>query len=251
MEKQTKERIKDIVTERQIAQSSDGLVLVNSIYFKAAWLAPFSRKSTMDDKFYTSSDRDEGTYIMMPMMQQKGDFNYAELPEGQIIELFFEDPELSMVFMLPKDIDAVSKDLNTETWQTWMKHLNESRKVEVFLPRFRLEQSLKELPDSFKAMGMHDAFSAGKADFTGILAPGKDNIYISDIVHKAFLEVMEEGTEAAAATQIGFAKTSFEPPALNVPIFRADKPFLCMIVHKEDNSILFAGKVVKPAAAKE
>ena len=251
VEKQTNDRIKDIVTERQIADSKDGLVLVNSIYFKSAWLTPFSRKSTKEDKFYTTSQREKESYIMMPMMQQKGDFNYAELPEGQIIEMFFEDYDLSMVFMLPKDIDAASKDLNKDTWQTWMKHLNESHKVEVILPRFRLEQSLEDLPETFKAMGMHDAFSAGKADFTGILAPGKDNIYISDIVHKAFLEVLEEGTEAAAATQIGFAKTSFRPPADKVPIFRADKPFLCMIIHKEDNTILFAAKVVKPEAVKE
>ncbi|MDD2423613.1 MAG: serpin family protein [Candidatus Cloacimonetes bacterium] len=251
VEKQTQDRIKDIVSEQQIAESSDGLVLVNSIYFKAAWLTPFSRKSTIEDKFYTTSDRDEGSYIMMPMMQQKADFPYAELPDGQIIELPFEDTDLSMVFMLPKDIDAASKDLNEDTWQTWMKQLKEAQKVEVILPRFRLEQTLDQLPETFVAMGMRDAFSAGRADFTGIMTPGKDNLYISDIVHKAFLEVLEEGTEAAAATQIGFAKTSFEPPVLNVPIFRADKPFLCMIVHKEDNTILFAGKVVKPVAAKE
>ncbi|MCB5262214.1 MAG: serpin family protein [Candidatus Cloacimonetes bacterium] len=249
VEKQTNERIKDIVSERQIAQSNDGLVLVNSIYFKSAWLSPFSRKSTHEEKFYTSSQREDGSWVLVPMMQQKGEFYYAELPEGQLIELPFEDEELAMVFMLPQDIDKVCQDLNQETWQSWMKQLSEVQKVELFLPRFCLEQTLDTLPDTFKALGMRAAFEAGSADFSGILSPGSDKLYISDIVHKAFLEVLEEGTEAAAATQIGFAKTSLEPPVSNMPVFRADKPFLCMIIHKADNNILFMGKVQKPEPA--
>ena len=251
VEKQTKDRIKNIVSEQQIAESSDGLVLVNSIYFKASWFSHFSRNSTKEDKFYTTSQRDENSHIMIPMMHQKAEFGYAEMPDGQILEMPFEDYDLTMIFVLPKDIDAASKELSPETWNTWMKHVKETRKVEVFLPRFRIEQSLEKLPETFLAMGMRDAFDAGRADFSGILAPGKDNIYISDIVHKAFLQVIEEGTEAAAATQIGFAKTSLEPPVTDVPIFRADKPFLCMIIHKEDNTILFAGKIVTPEPAEE
>lgn len=250
VQKQTQDRIKDIVSEKQIADSNDGLVLVNSIYFKSAWITPFLRQFTVDDTFYTSSQREESSSIKIPMMQQKAAYYYAEIPEGQIIELPFEDHELSMIFMLPKDIDAASQDLNAETWQSWMKHLSASQRVELIIPRFRLEQSLDKLPENFRAMGMRDAFNAGRADFTGILAPGKDNLYISEIVHKAFLEVLEEGTEAAAATQVGFAKTSIEPPMPNMPVFRADKPFLCMIIHKQTKEILFMAKVVKPIPAK-
>ena len=247
VEKRTNDRIKDIVSERQIADSNDGLVLVNSIYFKSLWSSPFLRKSTFEDKFYTTSSRAEDSYIMLPMMRQIGNFTYAEIPGGQLLEMPFEDPELSMIFMIPDEIEDYDKTLSKANWNSWLEYLKRPRRVEVFLPKFRLEQTLDALPETFKAMGMHEAFSASRADFSGILSPDGENLYISDIVHKAFLEVTEEGTEAAAATQVGFSKLSIEPESKEPPVFRADRPFYCMIIHKAANEILFMGKVLEPA----
>ncbi len=252
VEKRTNERIKDIVSEDQISANKDGLVLVNSIYFKSPWMSQFKSSNTVIDRFFTTSKKEADKYVKMPMMKQTGDFAYAEVPGGQIIELPFEDSDLAMIFMLPDDIDAITAKLDDKTWQSWIKALENSQKVEVILPKFRLEQTLDALPETFQAMGVKDAFNPLKADFSGILSnTDQGRIYISDIVHKAFLEVTETGTEAAAATQVGFARTSFTPPDPDLKVFRADKPFLCMIVHKEANEILFMGKVQEPQAIPE
>jgi len=252
VEKRTNERIKDIVSEDQISGNKDGLVLVNSIYFKSPWLSQFKSSNTVNDRFFTTSQKEADKFISLPLMKQTGDFAYADVPGGQIVELPFEDSDLAMIFMLPSDIDAITAKLDDKTWQSWIKALENSQKVEVILPKFRLEQTLDALPETFQAMGIKDAFDPYKADFSGILSntvPGR--IYISEIVHKAFLEVTETGTEAAAATQVGFSRLSYTPPDPDVKVFRADKPFLCMIVHKEANEILFMGKVQNPEPISE
>jgi serpin B len=250
VEKKTNSRIKDIVSERQIADSNDGLVLVNTIYFKANWLQQFDEKNTVMERFYTSSSRDEKSAKVMPMMHQTESFPYAQLPECQLLEMPYADPEIAMLLAIPKDIKELSANMNPDMWQSWMQALSKPRKVEVIIPKFRLEESLDKLVDTFKALGISDAFSGGKADFSGILKPdGGQNIYISDIVHKSFIEVLEKGTEAAAATQIGFAKTSIGAPVTDVPVFRADQPFFCAIVHKPSGELLFMGNVVDPESA--
>lgn len=247
VEKNTNERIRDIVSERQIAASGDGLVLVNSIYFKSPWRSKFNRKETREDKFFTSSARKE--FINLPMMHILESYPYAELEGMQILEMPFEESELSMVIVLPKEIDKL--DFNEKDWHKWMDSLEKSRKVDVYMPRFRLESTLDKLPETFKKMGMTDAFDAGKADLSGIMRLGKENLYISDIVHKAFLEVLEEGTEAAAATQVGVAKMSYQPEQPPYPVFRVDRPFFLAILNKQSDEILFLAKVVKPDAVKE
>lgn len=247
VEKNTKERIRDIVSERQIASSGDGLVLVNSIYFKSPWRYQFNRKETREDKFYTSSSRKD--FITLPLMHIVENYLYGEAEAAQVLEMPFEESELSMVIVLPKEIDKLEFD--DKNWHQWMDSLGKPRKVEVFLPRFRLESTLDKLPETFRKMGMVDAFDAGKADLSGIMRLGKENLYISDIVHKAFLEVLEEGTEAAAATQVGIAKMSYTPEQQPIPVFRVDKPFFLAILNKQSDEILFVAKVIKPEAAKE
>lgn len=247
VEKKTNDRIHDIVSERQIAASGDGLVLVNSIYFKAPWLHQFNRKETREDKFFTSSARKE--YISLPLMHITENYPYAEVEGAQVLELPFEESELSMVIVLPKEIEKL--EFTERNWHHWVEAVEKPRKVEVFLPRFRLESTLDKLPETFKKMGMTDAFDPGKADFSGIMELGKQNLYISDIVHKAFLEVLEEGTEAAAATQVGIAKMSYMPEQQPIPVFRVDKPFFLAILNKQSDEILFVAKVVRPEAAKE
>ncbi len=245
VEKHTNSRIKDIVSERQIAQSNDGMVLVNAIYFKSNWLTQFQEANTSMDRFYTTSSRDK--HKVMAMMKQTGTFSYGEMPGYQLLEMPYAEPEVAMLFVLPKDIDEASKELNLDLWNKWMDSLSTPRKVEVSIPRFRIEHTLDNMVEDFRQMGIKEAFIGGSADFSGILKmEGKNDLYISDIVHKAFLEVVEKGTEAAAATQIGFAKTSFEPPTTDIPVFTADQPFFCAILHKPTGEILFFGKVVDP-----
>lgn len=251
VEKQTNSRIRDIVSESQIQNSNDGMVLVNAIYFKSNWNSQFQEENTVIERFYTTSARSPEQHKVMPMMKQTGSFGYAEVEDAKLLEMPYAEREIVMLFVIPKDIEASSRELSPKLWQHWMESISTPRKVEVEIPKFRLETTLDKLVDNFRELGIRDAFEAGSADFSGILKmDGGRDLYISDIVHKAFLEVVEKGTEAAAATQIGFAKTSIGQPVTDVPVFRADQPFFCAIVHKPTNEILFFGKVVNPDVVK-
>jgi serpin B len=246
VEKQTNERIKDMVSERQIAQSNHGMVLVNAIYFKGNWLHKFPLESTYPSRFYRDSRRTPESAIDFDMMQIKANFRYAEMPGYQILELPYEEEELSMILVLPNEIKGIASRLDTRLWQKWLNALK-NQEVRVYLPRFKLEQSLEGLVSTFQKLGIQDAFDPYGADFSGIMKYDRSqNLFIAKISHKAFLEIKEEGTEAAAATQVGFATTSMAPNPVEIPTFRADIPFLCMIVHKPDNNILFLGKVMDP-----
>ncbi|MCB5262972.1 MAG: serpin family protein [Candidatus Cloacimonetes bacterium] len=248
----TRNRIKDMVDAGQVKGSNNGLFLANAIYFKATWLNQFDKYSTREDVFYTSSARRKEESKQIDMMQIKAHFPYAKIPGYQLLELPYEDPEFAMLLVLPDEIKGIKADLSAKTLIEWQNALSRPRKVKVFIPRFKMEESLDKLVNIFQDMGMKDAFSGSRADFSGIMkyVPSA-NLYISSIAHKAFLEVKEAGTEAAAATVIGMATSSMPPPEPEMPVFRADKPFLCLILHKPDNTILFAGKVVNPEAAEE
>jgi len=242
----TADRIQDLVTKEQIRQTNDGMILVNAIYFKADWLHKFDPKSTSTDRFFLSSDRDTKKSKEIQLMHIKDRFGYAKVGSFEILEMPYKAEDLSMIFILPEDIDTIGKELSETTWQELTKALK-IQETRVYIPRFRLEESLDLVP-AMQSMGIRDAFDPYHADFSGIMNLDKrSNLYISSISHKAFLEVQEEGSEAAAATEVSFAITSIAPPTV-IPIFRADKPFLCMIVHKADNKILFLGKVVDPEA---
>ncbi|MCB5251988.1 MAG: serpin family protein [Candidatus Cloacimonadaceae bacterium] len=252
VEENTNKRIKDMVTAEQVESSNNGLFLANAIYFKAAWAHQFAKYSTREDTFYISSAMREEESIPIDMMQIKASFPYARLEGCQLLEMPYKDPEYAMLFVLPDEIEGFTKDLSVETLQKWQDALSRPMKVETYIPRFKMEHSLDKLAELFLSMGMRDAFHPAKADFSGIMKySASANLYISDIAHKAFLEIKEEGTEAAAATVVGMATTSMPPPEPEMPVFRADKPFLCLILHKPDNTILFAGKVVKPEPAEK
>lgn len=252
VEKSTHDRIKDMVDEDQIRSSNDGLVLANAIYFKAGWLHQFSRKTTHEDIFFTSSSRRREETTRIDMMEIKADFPYAKLPGYQLLEMPYADPDFSMLFILPDEIEDIAKKLDTKTLEEWQKALGEPEQVQVFIPRFKMEESLDKLVEVFQKMGMKDAFDSDRADFSGIMKYDRStNLYIQDIAHKAFLQIQEEGTEAAAATTVIMATKTMAPAEGRIPVFRADQPFLCLILHKPDNTILFAGKVVKPEAAEK
>ncbi len=172
VEKKTHERIKNIISERQIMDSSDGMVLVNSIYFKSDWMSRFEEFNTRKDTFYTSSERNEKQSKPMPMMKQTGTFGYGEAGDCKVLEMPFAESELAMIFVLPQDIEATCAALDNDVWQGWLKSLSRPREVEVIIPRFRLEHTLDKLVDTFRVLGIRDAFDGGSADFSGIMKTG-------------------------------------------------------------------------------
>lgn len=246
VENKTNERIKDIVSERQIAQNQDGLILVNSIYFKSPWQYAFPKHDTTPQRFYPKGVEDDKDYIVTPMMKQTAAYRYGSMGDMEYLEMPFEGKGVSMLFLLPKDMNKLQQPFSAAFWEKMMNSLQDEAEMQVFVPRFRLERSLDDLTKTFTTLGVKDAFSAGRADFSGIMKLSGQKLYISDFVHKAFLEVSEEGAEAAAATQIGFAKTSLDLPKPELKTFRLDKPFFAFIISKPDNNILFMNKVSEP-----
>ncbi len=240
VEDKTKERIRDLIRPGVLNELTT-LVLTNAIYFKGDWLSKFDEDNTRARPFHISSDRS----INVPMMYQSQKFNYADRENLQILELPYKGGDLSMIVLLPKQVDGISnleRSLTVEKLKLWLKALR-SRKVNVFLPKFKLTWGAYDLTRLLGRMGMKDAFSLPPADFSGIT--GKKDLFISNVVHKAFVAVDEEGTEAAAATAVAFRKLA----VVDVPVFRADHPFVFMIRDNQSGAILFMGRVVNPAEA--
>lgn len=244
----TNQRIKDLVSEDHIRDSNDGMVLVNAIFFKGMWKLQFDPKATRRDDFWLRPPREEGNSKPVDMMFRKDLFGYAELPGCQVLELPYEEEDLAMMVVLP-DENAKSKPvLNLASYKKWREALK-PREVMVYLPRFTLEITLENLPAKLKSMGMIDAFDEVAADFTGIREPGAADLFIMDVIHKAFVEVKEEGTEAAAATAVVMGTKAVAMPD-ETPVFRADHPFIYMIIHKPSGSVLFMGKMADPPTPK-
>ncbi len=234
----TQKKIVDLL-KPEMVNDTTRLVLVNAIYFKGDWAKPFKATETQDEPFHVSAD----TEVKAPLMRQTESFGYAEFPDLQVLELPYASNELSMVVLLPRKVDGIGnleKQLTTENLALWTDKL-ETQKVHVFLPRFTASSEFS-LGDTLSEMGMTNAFT-GNADFSGM--DGKKDLYISDVVHKAYVTVDEEGTEAAAATAVimMFKGISHEPPT---PTFRADHPFLFFIRDNRTGSILFLGRVTNP-----
>jgi serpin B len=239
VEQQTKNRIKDLMPPGSIDKMTR-LVLANAIYFKADWLAPFRTNLTHPALFYLGS----AGMVNVPFMAKQSAFRYAAMPTFKMLELPSKGNELSMLVMLPDARDGLTgleKELSGAKLEAWTSALR-STEVSVFLPRFKMVFQLK-LNDAMKALGMKNAFSATLADFSAMT--GKPDLYISEAIHKAFVEVNEEGTEAAAATGIVMAPTSAARPR-EIPVFRADHPFLYVIRHNASGAILFLGRLSNP-----
>ncbi len=238
VEQQTAEKIKDLIHKGDV----DGLtrlVLTNAIYFKGDWASQFKKDQTHDEDFTVSSIRK----VKVPMMHQKHSYRYVRSGALQVLELPYKGDELSMLVLLPtaKDgLDDLEKslsasriaDLQAGTW---------SQEVTVYLPKFRLEASFS-MKDALEKLGMKLPF-ADTADFSGM--DGRQDVHLSAVVHKAFVEVNEQGTEAAAATGSIFAFKAARPQKQPI-IFRADHPFVFMICDNRDGSILFLGRVTEP-----
>jgi len=212
------------------------LVLTNAIYFKGRWLSRFDSDLTQDRPFRL----DATNTVSVPTMTQDGKFLLGGADGVQVLDLPYETEDLSMIFLLPTAVDglgALEDRLTLENLRDWMDSVHETE-ADLFIPRFQVESKVT-LKSVLADMGMPLAFSES-ADFSGI--DGKRDLLIQDAVHKGYVLVNEEGTEAAAATAVGVGTTSV-PPA-----FRADHPFLILIWDRVTESILFLGRVADPSA---
>jgi serpin B len=240
VEQQTHERIKDLLGPGSVHRDTD-LILTNAIYFKAAWSKTFNKSATRDEDFNAPTGK-----VAVPMMTMSNEFRYLEAENGlQILDLPYQGGALSMVFLLPRETDGlepIEAGLSVEKLEGWMSQLDSTRMVNVALPRFKIERSL-DLGETLKSLGMTRAFGS-QADFSGITT--SRHLAISDVVHKAFVNVNEEGTEAAAASAVMMARTSVMVPFRPPVVFRADHPFLFFIRDVRSATILFLGRVVNP-----
>jgi serpin B len=239
VEKETKEKIKDLLPRGVVTQNTR-LVLTNAIYFKGDWLHKFEVKDTKELSFTLA----DGKKIDSPLMHRVGDYSYAENDAFQVLDLPYAGRRISMTVILPRKADglaAVEKELTGEKFAMVLKSLR-SQKVHVHLPKFKVEKSF-ELNEPLKALGMKAAFNA--ADFSG-MHTGGESLKISAVIHKAFVEVNEEGTEAAAATGVVISLASAVPPKAHY--FKADHPFLFVIRDNKTGSVLFLGRLDSPKA---
>jgi serpin B len=238
---QTDDKIQDLIAAGVLTDNTR-LVLTNAIYFKARWTHEFEKADTTDAPFHTSATAE----ITVPTMHQSERLRYAAADEMQMLELpYGADHSLSMLILLPKKVDGLAdleRRLTSDNLQKWSKDLK-PRLVEVDLPRFKMTAQFS-LSDTLKAMGMPLAFS-GNADFSGMST--QKRLLISAVIHKAFVDVNEEGTEAAAATAIAIADMAM-PPTNDKVTFRADHPFAFLIRDRRAESILFLGRVNRPEA---
>ena len=238
VDRETEHKIKNLIPAG-ILNPLTRLVLTNGIYFKGDWASQFKKSATHDEPFQTIP----GSSIKVPMMTQQHRFRYGERDDFQVLELPYVGDDLSLVVLLPRRVEGLpelERALTPEGLADWTGHLRE-REVVVFLPRFTLTSQFR-VDAALKALGLGDAFSPEKADFSGM--DGMPHwLYIGAVLHKAFVIVNEEGTEAAAATGVVVGVTSV---AVRPPTFRADHPFLFLIRANRTGSILFMGRVVDP-----
>jgi len=239
VEAQTKEKIKDLI-QRGVLDRMTRLVLTNAIYFKSEWQSQFRKEATREGDFTLA----DGAKVKVPMMRQTRYFPYAETDDLQIAELPYVGGATSMVILLPRKADglaALEKALNAAALAGWLQGLKH-RFLALSMPRFKTTSQFA-LGATLKQMGMPDAFDGARANFRAMGGTPEENLFISAVVHKAYVDVNEWGTEAAAATAVAMAGTGMPPKPVE---FRADRPFLFLIRHRPTGSILFIGRVMNP-----
>ncbi len=237
VEDQTKEKIKDLIQPGLIDYLTR-MVLVNAIYFKANWETAFDEKQTQKMDFYIN----ESSSVTCDFMFAEKEFKYYEQgDELKAIEIPYSKGNMSMLVIMSKEKNGFAQVNKLMSLELYNK-INEglvSKKVKLWLPKFKTTSEF-ELSEVLQQMGMREAFS-DNADFSGMT--GKKDLKISKVIHKAFVEVNEAGTEAAAATAVVMRVKSMP---VNPPEFRADHPFMFIIKENKNNSILFAGNIFDP-----
>ncbi|XP_052434654.1 leukocyte elastase inhibitor isoform X6 [Carassius gibelio] len=244
VEKNTQGKIKDLLPERSI-DAMTRLVLVNAIYFKGNWMEKFPMEATRDGQFKLNKTQTKP----VKMMNQNKKFPLAFIPEmdSQVLELPYVGNNLSMLIILPNEIQdettglqKLEKALSYEKLMEWTRpEVMHQQKLEVSLPRFKMEETY-DMKSLLISMGMEDVFDRKKVNLSG-MSPNND-LVVSKVIHKAFVEVNEEGTEAAAATAVVVMKKGRRIPRA----FIADHPFLFFIRHNPTKSILFCGRFCSP-----
>ncbi|XP_036921921.1 serpin B6-like isoform X1 [Sturnira hondurensis] len=238
--KKTEGKITELLSPNSVNPDTR-LVLVNAIYFKGNWDAQFNKEHTKEKSFKISKNENKP----VQMMFKSSTFKMTYIGEifTKILVLPYVGKELNMIIMLPDenvDLETVEKNLTYEKFIEWTRpDMMDEEEVDVFLPRFKLEENY-DMEQVLRSLGMTDAFEQGTADFSG-MSPARD-LFLSKVVHKSFVEVNEEGTEAAAAT----AAIMMLRCARITPRFCADHPFLFFIQHSKTNSILFCGRFSSP-----
>jgi serpin B len=234
---QTKDKIKDLLEPGSVGPDTR-LVLTNAVYFKGDWATPFKKDLTRPGPFHLGPNEAAD----VPLMHQTTHFKYLDAGTFQALALPYAGKDLEMVVLLPKKVDGLTgleKALTAEALDGWLAKMR-TEEVVVTLPRFQLTSKF-ELAPTLAAMGMKRAFTDA-ADFSGM--DGKKDLALSAVIHQAYVNVNEEGTEAAAATGVVARATA----ARVNPVFRADHPFLFLIRDTHTGGILFLGRLVRPSA---
>jgi serpin B len=234
---QTNGKIKDLIPQGALS-SDTRMALVNAIYFKGDWLDPFDKDSTQDAPFHLL----EGTDVDVPMMSQEMSIPYAKGDGWQAAELAYQGQSAAMDIIVPDEgrFAEIESSLNAETAATILNDLQPTS-LQLTLPKFKFESEFG-LADQLASLGMKDAFDPGRADFSGMTE--RHDLYVSAVIHKAFVAVDEKGTEAAAATAV--IVTLASAPMFNVTL-TVDRPFLFIIRDLPTGQILFMGRVLNPA----
>jgi serine protease inhibitor len=235
-------------TNNRITKIVDGidgsaiLFLINAIYFKGSWTVEFDKSMTRERAFHLL----DGGEKSHPMMERSDRFAYFKGDEFQAVRLPYGDGRIGMYVFLPdggSSLERFHAELSSDAWNAWMRRF-ESRRGRVVLPRFKLQYEAK-LKRALSALGMGIAFDGGRANFTGMVKAAGANAYIHDVAHKTFVDVNEEGTEAAAVTSVEMRVTSALPAEKPFEMI-VDRPFFVAIVDGETGLILFAGSIVNP-----
>jgi serpin B len=233
---QTEGKIQDLITPGGITPDSR-LVLTNAVYFNAAWSAPFQPEQTKDGPFTLQ----DNTHITVPMMDQMAHFAYGKGNAYQAVELPYDGNQLSMVIVLPdaNGLEALESSLKAQRADEIVKGLAD-QEVVLMMPKWKFDSSF-QLADVLREMGMRDAFTPDAADLSGM--DGLRDLFISQVVHKAFVSVDEAGTEAAAATAVIVTASAMPVQPVTLTI---DHPFMFFIRDIQTGTILFVGRVADP-----
>ena len=235
--KQTEGKISQIIDE---IKRDDVMFLINAVYFKGSWARPFDKSLTSNQPFFLA----DGQRKLVPMMVQAGEFRYFESDRWQSVSLPYGGGRFSMYVFLPKPnqrLSSLISNLSTENWEQWMRSYR-VRQGKVELPKFKLDYEIT-LNQTLQKLGMQEAFIPSRANFKS-LTPA--SVFVSLVKHKTFVEVNEEGTEAAGSTGIGIGVTSVPVPTEPFTM-RVDRPFLTVIRDNQTGAILFMGAVYSVA----
>lgn len=237
VDENTEGKIKKIIDE---IPDEMVMYLINAIYFKGDWLSKFDKDDTRKADFFLEN----GETVQVDMMSQKEKFAAYFSQDVQMIELPYGDSLFTMSVLMPGDPEMsldqfIEEEVTQENLAQWRSNLRVSE-VPLELPKFEMEYEIT-YNDILKSMGMEHAFNEGLADFSGIADVSPQNLYISEVKHKTFVSVDEEGTEAAAVTSVGVGLTSL-PPSMIV-----NRPFVFIIHERESGTNLFMGKVKNPS----